>query len=84
MAAGRAVVSTDLPSIREIVDKDRGVLVPPGDPAALADAIAGLLEDDARREAMGRAGHRKVQTRYAWPHLAAQLEVVYNEVLFGT
>jgi starch synthase len=56
MAAGRAVVSTDLPSIREIVGNDRGVLVPPGDPAALADAVAGLLEDDVRREAMGEAG----------------------------
>lgn len=56
MAAGRAVVSTDLPSIREILGDDRGVLVPPGDPPALADAIGGLLEDDGAREAMGRAG----------------------------
>ncbi len=56
MAAGKAVVSTDLPSIREIVGDDRGVLVPPGDPGALADAMVGLMEDDDGRELMGARG----------------------------
>jgi glycosyltransferase involved in cell wall biosynthesis len=82
MAAGRAVVSTDLPSIREIVGKDRGVLVPPGDPAALADAIAGLLEDGPRREAMGRAG-RAFAKENTWERRVDEYERALVEALEG-
>ncbi len=82
MAAGRAVVSTDLPSIREIVGEDRGVLVPPGDPAALAEAIAGLLEDDARREAMGRAG-RAFAEENTWERRVDDYERALVEALEG-
>lgn len=82
MAAGRAVVSTDLPSIREIVGDDRGVLVPPGDPPALADAIAGLLEDDARREAMGGAG-RAFAEENTWERRVDEYERALQEALEG-
>jgi glycosyltransferase involved in cell wall biosynthesis len=82
MAAGRAVVSTDLPSIREIVGDDRGVLVPPGDPPALADALADLLEDDGRREAMGRAG-RAFAEQNTWERRVDEYERALEEALEG-
>lgn len=82
MAAGRAVVSTDLPSIREIVGEDRGVLVPPGDASALADAIAGLLEDDGRREGMGLRG-RAFAEENTWELRVDEYERAMEEALDG-
>jgi glycosyltransferase involved in cell wall biosynthesis len=82
MASGRAVVSTDLPSIREIVGDDRGVLVPPGEPSALADAIAGLLADDDGRQAMGRAG-RAFAEENTWERRVDDYEGALIEALEG-
>ena len=82
MAAGRAVVSSDLPSIREIIGDDRGVLVPPGDPVALADAIAGLLEDDERRNAMGQRGLAFAREN-TWERRVDQYEEALEDALEG-
>ena len=82
MAAGRAVVSTDLPSIREIIGDDRGVLVPPGDAAALADAIAGLLEDDESRNAMGQRGLAFAKEN-TWERRVDEYERALEEALEG-
>jgi glycosyltransferase involved in cell wall biosynthesis len=57
--AGRPIVITALPGIREFVDEAGcGLTVPPGDIAALADALDVLLSDPARADAMGDAGRR--------------------------
>ncbi len=65
MASGRPVVSTRLSGIPEIVDDGRtGLLVPPGDPAALAEALAAIISDAARAQAMGRAGRRRAEERF--------------------
>ena len=55
LAAGLPVVGTDLGGVREIVDDTCGVLVAPGDVAALTDALRGLLTDPARRAALAAA-----------------------------
>lgn len=56
MAAGKPVVATDIPPVREIVtSEDSGFLVPPADSQALAEAITLILEDSALREALGEA-----------------------------
>ena len=56
LAVGTPVVSTAVGGVPEVVtDGENGLLVPPGDPAALADALARLLDDDALRERLGRA-----------------------------
>ena len=52
MAAGRPTVGTDVGGMRELL-QDRGVLVPPGDPTALATAIGSLLHDPARAALLG-------------------------------
>ena len=60
MCAGLAVVATDVPGHRDVViHGETGLLVPPNDSAALADAIAELISDPIRRKAMGEAGRQR-------------------------
>jgi glycosyltransferase involved in cell wall biosynthesis len=54
--AGLPVVTSGFGGAAEIVDGSCGVLTPPGDPAAVADAVAGLIRDPDRRRALGSAG----------------------------
>jgi glycosyltransferase involved in cell wall biosynthesis len=57
-----ACVATRLPGIAELIADGRtGVLVPPGDPRALAAALAALIRDPARREVIGAAGEERVR-----------------------
>jgi colanic acid biosynthesis glycosyl transferase WcaI len=59
LAAGRPVVAavdTDSETARFLRRAGAGIVVPPGDPPALADAIVALRDDPERRRAMGRAG----------------------------
>jgi len=58
LAAGTPVVTTAVGGLPELVG-DAGVLVPPGRPAVLADAIGGLLDDDGRRSVLAEAGRKR-------------------------
>ncbi|MCZ6844145.1 MAG: glycosyltransferase family 4 protein [SAR324 cluster bacterium] len=61
------VVSTALPAIQEfIAHGGQGLLVPPGDPEALAQALLSLIRDPARRERMGQAGERRLRREFAF------------------
>jgi colanic acid/amylovoran biosynthesis glycosyltransferase len=74
MASGRAVVSTSISGIPELVDDGvSGLLVPPADPAALAAAMRTLLEDRERARAMGLRGQQKVRAEFTLPDCVAQL-----------
>jgi glycosyltransferase involved in cell wall biosynthesis len=74
MATGLPVVSSRLMGVPELVeDGISGILVPPGDAAALAEALRGLAEDPARRRAMGEAGRRKVEADFDAAVEAAKL-----------
>ncbi len=65
MAAGRAVVATDVGSVRDLVeDGATGLVVPRRDPGALGSAVERLLADGARRRAMGEAGRARVRERF--------------------
>ncbi|GAA1833780.1 glycosyltransferase family 4 protein [Pseudonocardia ailaonensis] len=79
MAAGAPVVASDLESFRRVVD-GAGVLVPPGDAAALAAALGGLLADPLRRAALSAAGRQRAET-YDWPVVAAQVLQVYQAAI---
>jgi glycosyltransferase involved in cell wall biosynthesis len=83
MAMKRAVVATDAGGVPEIVD-DRvtGLLVPPADPAALADAITTLLSDPARARAMGEAGRARAETHFSLERHADQVMKLYTKVLW--
>jgi glycosyltransferase involved in cell wall biosynthesis len=65
MAAARPVVSTQLSGIPEIVvHGETGLLVPPGDSAALADALATILERPEWAAAMGRTGLQRAERQF--------------------
>jgi phosphatidylinositol alpha-mannosyltransferase len=81
MAAGLPVVATDIPGYREVVrDGVEGILVPPGDPEAVAEALDRILGDAALAEKLGSAGPERAR-RYSWDTVAAEVESVYREVV---
>lgn len=80
MAAGTAVVASDLHAFRRVLrDGAVGCLVPVGDGAALADGLIDLLRDDAARRRYIDEG-RKAVGRYDWSVVADQIMRVYETV----
>jgi glycosyltransferase involved in cell wall biosynthesis len=66
MAAGICVISGDLPTIRELIrDGASGLLVPPGEPAPLADALVRLATDPVLRQALAKEGRNRVQEEFS-------------------
>lgn len=81
MACGIPVVATAVGGIRDtVVDGVTGRLVPPKDPGALGDAIAALIRDHRRRQALGDAGRERARLRYTWDRVAAETERIYEKV----
>jgi glycosyltransferase involved in cell wall biosynthesis len=81
-AMGLPVVASRVHGIPDVVVHGKtGLLVPPGDAAALAGAIERLARDTALRTEMGRAGRRFVGERYRWQDNAAQMERLYGDLL---
>jgi len=73
MAAGRPIVASDLPSTAEILrNGENGLLVPPGDPHALADALRRLRDDPALGERLAAQAARDVQA-YTWEARARRI-----------
>jgi glycosyltransferase involved in cell wall biosynthesis len=80
MAAARPIVASDLPSIREVLhDNVDAVLVPPGDPEALAAALRRVLLDRELAARLAAAGYAAV-AEYGWDRRAARLEALLTEV----
>ena len=79
MAAGLPVVATDIPGYREVVRSGlEGLLVPPNDPQAVADALERVLNHRSLAEALARAGRERAE-RYRWPVVALEIEAAYRE-----
>ena len=84
MAAGRPIVASDLPPLREIVDAERtALLVAPGDPEALAEGVHAVLADAAGAERMARAAFERAAD-YTWDRRAERLGRLFREVLNPT
>jgi glycosyltransferase involved in cell wall biosynthesis len=82
MLAGRAVVASAAGGPLEIVEAgETGLLVPPGDADALAAAMLSLLDDDARRAAMGAAGLARARARFGADAMARGFERLYADLL---
>jgi phosphatidyl-myo-inositol alpha-mannosyltransferase len=77
-ACAAPVVASDIGGYRDVMTDETGLLVPPGDPEALADAVANLLEDETRRERLGASARRVAQERYSWDDIARRLEQIYR------
>ncbi|MEZ0396533.1 MAG: glycosyltransferase [Anaerolineales bacterium] len=71
MASGRAILTSDLPVIREVLDDSSAVFCPPEDAAAWQSALAALLADDERRQALGRRA-RAAAEHYTWARRAGR------------
>ncbi|MGH2417004.1 MAG: glycosyltransferase family 4 protein [Candidatus Limnocylindria bacterium] len=82
MARRRPVVASAVGGIPEVItDGVDGLLVPPRDPAALADAIGSLLARPALVERIGEAGYRTVAERFSIDAQVKRIEAVYDEEL---
>jgi alpha-maltose-1-phosphate synthase len=82
MACQTPVVASAVGGILEVVeDGVTGLLVPPGRPDDLVAALRRLLDDAATARAMGQAGRRRVEERFAWDSVAARTEQVYAEAI---
>lgn len=82
MAMGVPVVATTVGGIPESVsDGETGILVPPGDGAAIRDALVRLVDDPALRKRMGETGRRRVREQFSIEANIARTEALYLEVL---
>lgn len=82
MIRGRAVVSANDPAIAEVVqDGTCGLLAPIGDHAQFAKHISTLLEDDAKRTTMGKAGRQRAEQCFQWDTIALEYEAAFREAI---
>jgi starch synthase len=82
MACGTAVVGSAIGGIPEVVRAgETGLLVPPGDPGQLAEALNALLRDPDRAQAMGQAGRKRAVAEFGWQAIAAQTAALYAKLV---
>jgi starch synthase len=81
MACGTAVVGSRVGGIPEVVtDGETGLLVPAGDPPALARAVNELVADQQRAAEMGRLGRKRAVADFGWDRIAAQTASLYAQL----
>lgn len=81
MACGTPGICTDVASMPEIVsDGENGYIVPPNDPAALAERIESLRNDRALVEEMGARARRDVERRFSWDAVVDRCFAAYREL----
>jgi glycosyltransferase involved in cell wall biosynthesis len=85
MAAGRAVIATDVGGNRELIqDQVNGLLIPPADPRALADAIQRLLGDPELALQLAQAARRSVANRFSLPAMTQRFTDFYRSLRQST
>ncbi|MBC8162361.1 MAG: glycosyltransferase [Roseiflexaceae bacterium] len=81
MASARAVVLTDVGGNRELVEtSSNGLIVPPGDVSALANALLTLVNDAQCRVAFGKAARARVRVDFSIETITRQYEVLYETI----
>jgi glycosyltransferase involved in cell wall biosynthesis len=82
MAAGKPIVVTAVgENPHVVVLGETGLVVPPADPAALAEALRSLLRDPVHRAALGQAARRRYEQRFRVEHMVAEYQRLYFEIL---
>ena len=79
LAAGRAVVGSDIPGIADMLaETGGGRAVPPHDPTAMADALCELLADPAAADALAAASRPAILARYSWRAIASRVAAIFQ------
>jgi hypothetical protein len=82
MARGKAIVATDTPGVRDYIqDGETGLIVAPGDAAAISQAVRRLLDDPAERARIGRQAREHALAELTLTHYATRLLQVVDETL---
>lgn len=85
MASGKPVVATRVGGVPDLVeDGVTGLLVPPENPAAVAEAIGALLADARRRQTFGQAGRKRVYPAFSAERLLEDMDRLYTELVSST
>jgi glycogen(starch) synthase len=83
MAAGRALIASAVGGLLDIIENGvTGLLVPPNDPTALADALESVINDTQRLEGMGAAGRTRLK-EFSTGSVGPLIEAAYKSVLFA-
>jgi phosphatidylinositol alpha-mannosyltransferase len=77
-ACAMPVVASNISGYRDVMTDETGLLVPPDNPEALANAVVALLEDEPGRRLLGDAARRLAQERYSWDDIARRLAAIYE------
>jgi phosphatidylinositol alpha-mannosyltransferase len=80
-ACATPVVASNIDGYVDVVEEGTGLLVPPGDPGALARALIELLEDEKRRGSLGARAREVAEARYAWPKIVGRTVEIYESLL---
>jgi glycosyltransferase involved in cell wall biosynthesis len=80
MACGAPVIATTGGSLPEVVG-EAGVIVPHSNPPALAEAIAGLLDNPQKRDELGRLARERILREFKWERTGRQVVEVYKEAM---
>lgn len=82
MACGRPIITCDTPGCREVVHHGKnGLLVPPRDTAALADALTQLIESPVLRRQMGANGRLRAEQEFGLEYVIEQTLALYAEIV---
>jgi colanic acid/amylovoran biosynthesis glycosyltransferase len=79
MACGLPVVGTDAGGVPELLGDGAGLLVPPGDVPALADALELLAREPAKRAALGERGRARVEEAFSVERIAGELQARFRD-----
>jgi glycosyltransferase involved in cell wall biosynthesis len=83
MAAGNAIISTDVGSIPEVIGEKNGRIVSPGEVTELRQAITYLVQNPDVAKDMAARNIAEIDETYSWPAIADQLEAIYDDCVNG-
>jgi len=80
MATGLPCVATSVGAVAEVLDGGAGILVPPGHPSALAEALTGVLGHAGGATRLGAAARARIESRFTLEQMLAKYEVLYRSL----
>lgn len=82
MAMAKPIIASDIDGIREQIDHNKdGLLIPPEDPGAMAEAIISLLDNKEKAKELGLSAKKKVEEKFSVEEMVKKTKAVYEELL---